>query len=57
MTIEATHNLYPAYEVNVQKANGIFKEVYRVKPSASTLPGPSSLNTETTGTGGPYDIE
>jgi hypothetical protein len=56
VTVDVTQNQYPAYEAVIGNANGTYEHVYKVKPPASTLPGPNSLNTDQTGTGGPLDI-
>jgi hypothetical protein len=56
VTVDVTQNLYPAYEAIIGKADGTYEHVYKVKPAPSTLPGPISLNTDQTGTGGPLDI-
>ena len=56
VTVDVTQNQYPAYEAIIANANGTYQHVYQVKPPASTLPGPISLNSSQTGTGGPLDI-
>lgn len=56
VTVDVTHNQYPAYDAIIRKADGTYEHVYRVEPPASTLPGPISLNSDQTGTGGPLDI-
>ncbi len=56
VTVDVTQNQYPAYEAIIGNANGTYEHIYKVKPPASTLPGPISLNSNQTGAGGPLDI-
>jgi hypothetical protein len=55
--VDGNHNLYPAYEVIAQESDGVFVPLYRVKPLASILPGPNSLNVTTEANGSQIDLD
>lgn len=56
VTVDGTHNLYPAYEVIVEKADETYEPVYQNLPLPEILPGPNSLTTTMDGSGGPIDL-
>jgi hypothetical protein len=55
--VDGNHNLYPAYEVIAQESDGVFVPLYQVKPLASILPGPNSLNVTTVANGSQIDLD
>jgi hypothetical protein len=55
--VDGNHNLYPAYEVIAQKSDGVFVSLYQVKPLASILPGPNSLNVTMEANGSQVDLD
>ena len=57
VTLEAEHNLYPAYEVIVGKSDDSYVFIYKNKPTDTTFPGPYSLNFIMTAEGIPTDIQ
>ncbi len=56
VTMEVTHDLYPAYEAIVGMPDGTFEAVYQHMPLADILPGPDSVGTSMEGRGAPLDI-
>lgn len=56
VTMDVTHDLYPAYEAIVGMPDGTYEAVYQNMPLPDIFPGPNSVGTSMEGKGGPFDI-
>jgi hypothetical protein len=56
-TTDAKHNLYPAYELNVENSDEEYSPVYRYSPKDHILPGPVSLNMSHEGGGHRVEVK